>query len=315
MLCRVHRRRSLAPALYTVLSVGLFIGLLGMLFQPSVAEKAALLAEKGEWALMRGAAVPAGRTATLLREQWMQGPLMLASPDHPLPQDYPAPDTRAVRAMVGNYLPVREEVALRADVVYALCAMQTDHSLFGQADIAQGVLSAAQQEDLRRAAYSRYAQVYPVAEALEKAVAAVPGGNESEHQTGYALDIDLTEPLAMMEKNPLLRNEAGRWLAEHMSRYGFIQRQGICENVHLRYVGIPHAVAMEVLGLNLEDYLVFLHRENELTLLRDGAPYAYLLCVPAAEAVSFSIPPQAAFLVSGDNTGWVVAAIAAQGRF
>lgn len=315
MLYRVTRRNTLFPALYAALTVILSAGLLLFLCQPGGAEKDMLLAEREEWALVRGASLPPGRTVTFTREQWLQGPLMLASPEHPLPPDYPAPDARAVRAMVGSYLPVQEGTALRADVTYALCAMQTEHSFVGQAVISQGVVSAAQQDDLRRAAYARYAAVYPLAEALEKAYAAVPGGNESEHQTGYTLDLVLTEPLAMKEKNPLLRNEAGRWFSEHMARYGFIQRQGVCENVHLRYVGLPHAAAMELLGLGLEDYLVFLHKEKKLTLLRDGQPYAFLLCVPAAEAVSFPLPDQAAFLISGDNTGWVIAAIAAQNRF
>ena len=315
MLLRMVRRRSFFPALFAALLALLSAGLLLLLYRPGSVEQSPLLAEKGEWALIRGASVSTERLLTFPREQWMQGPLMLASPAHPLPNDYPIPDARAVRAMVGSYLPVQEGVALRAEVTYALCAMHTDRSLAGQAVITQGVLSAAQQEELRRTAYGRYAAVYPVTEALEKATAAVPGGNESEHQTGYALDIELTEPLAMKERNPLLRNEAGQWLAEHMSRYGFIQRQGVCENVHLRYVGIPHAAAMGLLGLDLEDYLDFLHQERELTLLRDGAPYAYLVCVPAAEAVSFPVPDQAAFLVSGDNTGWVIGAIAAQKRF
>ena len=315
MLLRIDRRRSLAPAVFSVFLVILFAALLVFFSHPGGAEKDALLAERGEWALARGASIPPGRAVTFAREQWIQGPLMLASPEHPLPPDYPAPDARAVRAMVGHYLPVQEGVALRADVTYALCAMQTDHSFFGQAIIAQGVVSSAQQEELRREAYTRFAQVYPIKEALEKASAAVPGGNESEHQTGYAFDLTLAEPLAMKEKNPLLRNEAGQWIAENMARYGFIQRQGVCEGVHLRYVGLPHAAAMELLGLDLEDYLLLLHRENELTLLRNGQPYAYLLCVPAAEAVSFSIPDQAVFLISGDNAGWVIAAIAAQNRF
>lgn len=281
-----------------------------------------VLGEKAEWQVISGADAPLERTLTVTREQWMQGPLMLSSPQHPLPPDYPAPDTRTVQAVAGSFLPAEEGVALRAEVIYALCRMQAEKSITGQAFVSRGTVSYAQQEQERRAAFSRYAAVYSLAEAAQKAAAAVPGGNESEHRTGWAADITLTGPLNLGERNPLERSEAGRWMAENLWRFGLIQRfapgsgdEGDCESVHLRYVGPAHAAAMRTLGLGLEDYLLLLRREGAVTLLKDGQPCAYFFCVPEAEAVTLTVPRNAEVEISGDNTGSVIAAVTVPGVF
>lgn len=292
------------------------------LLRPAPGDKPLLLGEAEGFSLRRGMPPLSGRTVTLAPAQWMQGTLMLASPQHPLPEDYPPPDTRAVRAVVAGYLPAAADVALRPEVIYALCLLQLDHPLQGKASLVRGALSFAQQEALRRQAYDRYARVYPLQEALERARAAVPGGSESEHQTGYAVDIVLEGPLATWEDNPLARSDTGKWLEENLWRYGFIQRyapghrgEGNCEGVHLRYVGPVHAAAMKALGLDLEDYLTLLHREGSLTLLRKGEPYAYIACQRECADFRLTVPENAAFQVSGDNTGWIVSAVAAQGSF
>ena len=293
-----------------------------LVYPSGSAEKAEPLATWEEWTVVRGVPAFSERTVTITRDQWLSGALMLVSPQHPLPADYPSPDARSVYAVVRDYFPAEKDVVLRDEVIYALCNMQLDHSLTDQAIMTRGLLSAAQQEALRREAFSRYAAAYPITEAVEKAAAAVPGGNESEHQTGYAVDLVLTGPLSMKEKNPLARSEAGRWIEANAWRYGLIQRyapgqasEGSCEGIHLRCVGPAHAAAMRALSLDLEEYLLFLHRETALTLLRGGTPYAYILCVPARDALTFSLPERAAFAVSGDNMGYVVMAIAAQLRF
>ncbi len=284
--------------------------------------EAQLIAQREEWAVLRGAPSQTGRVLTVSRGLWAQGALMLASPAHPLPPDAVPPDARDVKAMVGGYLPVQGAVLLRDEVIYALCSMQCDHSFFDQAVFLNGALSAAQQEELRREAFERYRAVYPLAQAMDRACAAVPGAYESEHQTGWAVDVLLTGPLELKEKNPLARNAAGRWMLENLWRYGLIQRyspdgseRGSCESIHLRYVGPVHAAAMRALHLNFEDYLFFLHQEKEITLTRNGAPYAYIRCLPEEDALSFSLPENAAWTVSGDNAGFVILAIAAQGRF
>ena len=292
------------------------------LFLPGTEKKEPLLAEKEGWALLRGVPGLSGRALTLTREQLWQGEMMLASPAHPLPRGYVPPDTRSVRAMVGSYLPAEDTVCLYPEAIYALCVMQFDHSLHDQIAITQGILSGAQQNALRLDALARCAMVYPLEEALSQAIRAVPAAGESEHQTGYALDLVLLGPLALGQENPLRRTETGQWLYENLWRYGFIQRfaphsadEGACENIHLRYVGKAHAAAMRVLGLDLEPYLDFLHREPSLTLLKDGQPYAYISCVPEGPSFTLTLPENAAFQASADNQGFVVSVVAAQGNF
>lgn len=262
-------------------------------------------------------APPAKGTAVLLsRQTLLQGKLMQVSPAHPLPADFPAPNTRSIRAQVGSYLPACAETALWADAVYALCEIQLDYPLETGAELTLGALSSAQQDAWQKEAFRRYAAVYPLEEALALAKKAVPGGGESEHQLGYALDVALTGPLAVSQTDPLLRNETGRWLSRNLWRYGWIYRygpgscaQGACEHIHLRFVGKIHAAAMHALGLEMEDYLALLRREQALTLTRNGQPWAYLYGFPCENDLVFPLEDGMTLEASADNTGWALVAV------
>lgn len=314
---REKRGKSALPLL------GALLLLLAPLFRETAvgAESGVPIAQRDGWAVIQGVPNLTGRAVTLTRAQLMQGPLMLVSARHPLPGDYQPPDVRSVLSQVGRYLPGGENTLLCPEVIYALCSLQAEHSLSGGVILGRGSLSHAQQESLRRDAFFRYTQVYPLEEAVRQAAAA-PGGNESEHRTGYAVDLLLTEPEDMGQKNPLLRTETGKWLSENLWRFGFVHRfapdsadEGGCESIHLRYVGLPHAAAMRVLGLNLEAYLDFLHRERAVTLMRDNAPYAYIFCFEGENSLRLILPERAAFQASADNTGWCVAAVCVKDSF
>ena len=309
---------ALACALFALAAAGLTAVLC---FHARTAKPLILAAGEG-WTVRRGAPAQQGQELTIPRSRLLAGTLMLVSPQHPLPPDFPPPDTRSIRATVGNYLPAAEDASLLREAVYALCAMRLEYPLAEGITIQRGALSAAQQEEMRREAFQRFAKLYPLTEAVHRAAQAVPAGGESEHQTGYALDIVLTGPLAVAKADPLLRSETGKWLADNMWRFGFLYRyapgqeeEGACEGIHLRYVGNAHAAAMRVLNLGLEDYLALLRREGALTLLRGETPYAYLYCTPCAGDWRVSIPSDTAYQVSADNTGWAVAVVSAQGAF
>lgn len=241
---------------------------------------------------------------------------MQVSPSHPLPADFPAPNTRSVRALVGSYLPACAETALWTEAVYALCEIQLDYPLETGAELTLGALSSAQQDAWQKEAFGRYAAVYPLEEALMLAQQAVPSGGESEHQLGYALDVALTGPLAISQTDPLLRNETGRWLSDNLWRYGWIYRYGsesralgACEHIHLRFVGKIHAAAMHALGLGMEDYLALLHREQALTLTRNGQPWAYLYGFPSENDLVFPLEDGMVLEASADNMGWALVAV------
>ena len=281
-----------------------------------------VLGEKDGYSLHRGAPELHGSIVAFSRDQLLQGFLMEVSPLHPLPNDFSAPNIYHVRTMVGSYLPALEGVTLCREAVYALCSIQLEHPLEQGVELARGALSRAQQEDWRREAFDRYAKVYPLNEALNRAYSAVPGGGESEHQLGYALDIALTGPLSLGQRDPLLRNDTGKWLAEHMWRYGWLYRNAPgnsaacgCEGIHLRYVGKIHAAAMHAMNLNLEDYLSLLRSEGKLTLYRNDQAWAHLYCFPCDGNLSIQIPEKTVYQVSSDNTGYAIIAIAANGNF
>lgn len=289
-------------------------GLAAMFLPPAAKVENPSVAQRGDWEIRR-CAVPEGAAAPVSRDALLRGTLMLVSPAHPLPSDYPPPSTRGIRAMVGSYLNAEDRAALCREVIYALSRMEFDGGWSQGARVTEGALSAAQIEEKRREALQRYSGIYPLAQALDLALAAAPGGQESEHRTGYALDIALEGPLAMGRSDPLLRNETGVWLSENMARYGFIRRyhedseEGNCEGIHLRYVGPVHALAMETLDMTLEAYLRFLRQTGCVALCREGEIWAYILCRPEQEADAFPLPPGASLEVSGDNAGYAVGAV------
>ena len=285
-------------------------------------EKKPVQTGRDGYLLSSGAPGLAGRAAVLPRQTLLQGTLLLVDPGHPLPEDFPVPNTRAIRAMVGSYLPALEDVALWREAVYALCEMQVERPLEEGVTLSRGTLSPAQQETWRREAFARYLNVYPLSQALEKAQAAVPGGNESEHQTGYALDLEMTGVLRLSQADPLIRNDTGMWLAENMWRYGWIRRygpdsqaEGACENVHLRYVGKVHAAAMHALSLDLEDYLTLLSLQGAMTVYRDNEPWAYLYALPCGGDLALPLPTDTEYQASLDNRGYAILAVAANGKF
>ena len=289
---------------------------------PEPAQPALAIAGRDGWAIERGAPPLSGVPVTLTREALLQGTLMQVSAADPLPIDFPPPNVRDVRAMVGAYLPAKEGLMLHQDAIYALCTMQFEYPLEQGVSLIRGTLSSAQQEAWRREAFDRYSRVYPVAEAMSRVTEEIPGGGESEHQLGYSLDIALKSPLSLAGSDPLLHNTAGHWLHENLWRFGWIYRfspeeksEGSCEGIHLRYVGKAHAAAMHTLGVSLEAYLSLLRSEGTLTLLRDGIPYCYLYCFPDEQSLSLLLPKDAQWEASADNTGFSILAIAAQGAF
>lgn len=270
----------------------------------------------GDYALRPGAPYAREEAVTLPSDALTPGALSLIDSAHPLASQ--TPGARDVRMMTGQYLPAREGVTLMPEAIYALCDMRADRSLDGM-EIIAGTTSFAEQTALQREAYLRYAQVYAPADSVAMAQRYVPGAGESEHQSGWAFDIALTGTLEMGRADRLLQSEFGEWLDETMWRYGLIERypaekaahfQGGCENLHLRYVGREHALAMRALNLCLEEYVAFLRARGSLTIERAGERWALILYLPSDGARTLRIPRGAAVLsASGDNAGGAVVVV------
>lgn len=162
---------------------------------------------------------------------------------------------------------------------------------------------------------------------------AIPG--YSEHHTGLACDLSFfTYSYATI---PVADHEYGPWLWEHCSDYGFILRYtkdmeettGIAyEPWHFRYIGFPHAKAVEHFDICYEDYVEVLKKytfETRLLYVKaDGSVSSaepeemptsdgYLIYyVPMAEGESTEIKVPSGFeyedvTISGNNVdGFIV---------
>ena len=102
------------------------------------------------------------------------------------------------------------------------------------------------------------------------AARSVAKAGASEHQTGLAVDVSLNGKLSVHFGS----TEAGIWLQNNCSRYGFIVRYPpektaitriMYEPWHLRYVGVPHAQYMYDHNMCLEEYVE--HVKNSEILL------------------------------------------------
>ena len=97
-------------------------------------------------------------------------------------------------------------------------------------------------------------------EEYTKTYVAVPG--TSEHHTGYACDLGFYTDDGL--SIPLVDHEYGKWVWDHCTEYGYILRYpdakaditGIGhEQWHFRYVGLPHAYAIDTTGYCMEEYI------------------------------------------------------------
>lgn len=210
----------------------------------------------------------------------------------------------SLRGMVGSFLPVEGDIFLRPEVIYALCDMQMERKLEDGCLFIRGYVEKEAQNVWHEEALERYGRVGKTA---CEAGAKVPSGGCSDHQLGLAVDMKLTGKLNMGRKDPLLRNETGRWLKENMHRFGFVYREDYshCEAIHLRYVGKQHAQWMHWLDTNGQDYVELLRTEKGLLLMEGEQLAGSVQWVEQGQMAR--IPRGMAVQVSRDNRGnWIV---------
>lgn len=183
-------------------------------------------------------------------DQWN---LLLANPDHPLPEDFSVEteqvqgsfemDVRVAPAM-REMIQAAKEDGVDLLVCSAYRSVEKQKTLF-QNQVDQFVSGGMSQED---------------AVAKTATMIAVPG--TSEHHTGLCADI--VTPTHQTLDEAFGETEAGQWLQEHAVEYGFILRYPkdkqdvtkiIYESWHYRYVGKQHAQLIKDSGLCLEEYL------------------------------------------------------------
>lgn len=140
---------------------------------------------------------------------------------------------------------------------------------------------------------------------------ALPGG--SEHHTGLAVDFEIRTSLGSQD---FMGQDEYGWLNENAYRYGFVVRYqhekreltGIYDEPwHFRYVGLPHAYAMEAKDFCLEEYIDYLRQfqfgQTHLKIEADGLEYE-IYYLPGDTVY---VPAEGAYTISGNNVdGYIV---------
>lgn len=151
--------------------------------------------------------------------------------------------------------------------------------------------------------------------------------NESEHQTGLAIDVaEYSEQIDFICPKFSYNGVAGKF-REVAAEYGFIERYpkgkeeitGIAhEPWHFRYVGVPHAKIMTMLGMTMEEYMFYLKQfpyhieigdvpsresENERGFIYQSGKLEYHIYYVKADSqrTTILLPSDSDFELSGNN--------------
>lgn len=151
--------------------------------------------------------------------------------------------------------------------------------------------------------------------------------NESEHQTGLAVDVGENVDQVDFICPSFPDNGICLKFKQLAAEYGFIQRykEGkehitniACEPWHFRYVGFPHSVLIEQHGFCLEEYIEFLKSytfNHEHLYIEHVDSYIEIYYVPAEEGVTkVPVTKGEKYHLSGNNqNGFVVTVFHAKG--
>ena len=185
-------------------------------------------------------------------EDWR---LVLINKQHPIPDDY--------EITLGKIMTIKGEMQCDERIIEELLAMMQAASQEGvQLAICSPYRDLNRQEVLfnrKIKAYMNKGMSYMDAYALSSQAVTVPGA--SEHQIGLAIDI-VSNTYTNLDEG-FADTDAGKWLAEHSSEYGFILRypkgkESITsiefEPWHFRYVGKEAAEVIAREELCLEEF-------------------------------------------------------------
>ncbi|MBQ8310033.1 MAG: D-alanyl-D-alanine carboxypeptidase family protein [Clostridia bacterium] len=133
----------------------------------------------------------------------------------------------------------------------------------------------------------------------------------SDHHSGYCIALDGVD--------------SSHWIYENCKKYGFVLRYpdnkvnetGVSDYEEcFRYVGVAHASYMTKNDLCLEEYVALLQKEyaseNHLNILGvDGNQYEvyYVSVSEDDEVITFSVPTNYSYTVSGDNEGGFIVTV------
>ncbi len=239
------------------------------------------------------------------RSKLLRGKLLVISPQHPLPDDLPAPNTASVAQKGNGMIPVRSlQVRTGYETIDALKQLfeQLRSEGIEGLYVQQGMMSRAQQTDALLRQMRTLMKTSSIAQAQESLFQTAEPAGTGSLLLEYAVEISPADGSAL-ETSP-----QGQRLLQLCWRYGFV-RESAQRPFRFRYVGKAHATAMTYLDLDLESYLAWMRRKEVLVVSAGGVPQYLILCKPMqGDYAAFDLPVGAACEISMDNTGYALAA-------
>lgn len=259
----------------------------------------------------------------LTKEHTYSGSLILVTPDYPIRGVPELPDLQSVlseqkiagirpaSSAVGQ-VPVGPDILLCRQASAALQALLEDIGCRDEITAVSGFRTQEEQEKIWEDSFASNG------EAFTRKFVAVPG--HSEHQSGYAIDLARNTDEIDFICPEFPKEGIFARFRERMARFGFIERYvagkeevtGIgAEPWHFRYVGYPHSVIMDSVGLALEEYIEFLRNNTAWEhpyVFRDDRnriETAYL-SLKNDTSVVLNVPESVKYHSSGTNEGGVV---------
>ncbi|MDD4081344.1 MAG: M15 family metallopeptidase [Eubacteriales bacterium] len=239
--------------------------------------------------------VAAAEEAAVTREELLLGGLLLVNRWHAMPPDFTLaePQLKSIGTETSFRVGVtNREVRVLAPVITALDAMIGAAREAGLESyiVRQGYRTAQEQTVLWDAEVALYTDRFSGDALTERARQRVAFPGTSDYHTGMSVFMDVyNRNDSALNAMAFQTTEQAKWLNEHAPEYGFIFRfptQGYpakdtVDKSHktginlsamdvYRYVSVPHALTMKVLGFCLEEYIDYLIAHPHIAVYQDG---------------------------------------------
>ncbi len=243
-------------------------------------------------------------THTYTRSELLRGRMLYTDPNHPLPKDFPPPNTYRIASIGKGRVPVTHlQLKCGKETIEALIPLFDALRKNGATGlcVAQGTQSVAEQQMNREEHLRLLMRTQPVEEAVQETLAQFDPPGCGELLQEYTVEI-----------RPRAQEDAAQWqtLMQLSWRYGFVQSgtEGR-QQYRFRWVGNAHATAMTYLALDFRSYLEWLHEAGVVVVHEGGRPKYIILCQPMQnDRIAFSLPAGASYEASLDHLGYAIVA-------
>ena len=280
--------------------------------------------------------VQAAQDAAVTREELLLGGLLLVNRWHAMPADFTLaePHLKSIGTETGFRVGVTgRDVKLLEPAIKALDTMIGEAKKAGMENyiVRWGYRTAEAQTELWNKELALYQDRYSGDALTEKARVRVAYPGTSDYHTGMSVYMDVyNRNDSALNAMAFQTTEQAKWLNEHGPEYGFIFRFPIQDypspdtvdksyvtGINLkdmdvyRYVSVPHAMTMKILGFSLEEYIDYLIAHPHIAVYQDGVmKYEIYRVEGGNEDGSISLTSAAReYIASTDNMNGLVVAM------